>query len=117
MRQNLRASVGSVLVAVGTRVGAVVLAIATMAAIVFAILNFDQRARFDSPDDGVSWFDTTRGVEARVVTPGSPADKAGIRPGDQLTEINGAAIASSVQATKKLWRAGLWTQVRYKLAR
>src|SRR5215475_9941512 len=117
MRQNLRASVGSVLVAVGTRVGAVVLAIATMAAIVFAILNFDQRARFESPDDGVAWRDTDRGVEAWRVAPNSPAEKAGIRRGDQLLEINGAPVASAVQATKKLWRAGLWTQVRYKLSR
>jgi len=39
MKQSLRVSVGSVLVAVGTRVGAVILAIATMAAIVFALLN------------------------------------------------------------------------------
>src|SRR5579859_468806 len=117
MKQSLRASVGSVLVAVGTRVGAVVLAIATMAAIVFAILNFDQRARFESPDDGIAWRDTDRGVEAWHVAPSSPAEKAGIRRGDQLLEIGGAPVASSVQATKKLWRAGLWTQVRYKLAR
>src|SRR5499425_556262 len=117
MKQSLRASVGSVLVAVGTRVGAVVLAIATMAAIVFAILNFDQRARFESPDDGVAWRETGRGVEAWRVAPNSPAEKAGIRRGDQLLEINGAPVASAVQATKKVWRAGLWTQVRYKLSR
>src|SRR5215470_17842393 len=117
LKQSLRASVGSVLVAVGTRVGAVVLAIATMAAIVFAILNFDQRARFESPDDGVSWRDTNRGVEAWLIAPNSPAQKAGIQPGDQLLEINGTSITSQIQATKKLWRAGLWAQVRYKLAR
>ncbi|HWY44388.1 MAG TPA: ATP-binding protein [Candidatus Sulfotelmatobacter sp.] len=117
MKQNFRLSVVSVLVAIGTRVGAVILAIATMAAIVFALLNFDQRARFESPDDGVSWRDTDRGVEAWHVAPNSPAQKAGIRTGDQLIEINGTAVLSSIQATKKLWRAGLWTQVRYKLSR
>src|SRR5215475_9052621 len=106
MKQTLRVSLG-----------AVVLALVTLAAVIFAILNFDQRARFESPDDGVAWRDTERGVEAWRVAPGSPAEKAGIRRGDQLVEINGAPIASSVQATKKLWRAGLWTQVRYKLAR
>src|SRR5215467_7354185 len=117
LKQSLRASVGSVLVAVGTRVGAVVLAIATMAAIVFAILNFDQRARFESPDDGVSWRDTEHGVQAWRIAPNSPAQKAGIQSGDQLLEINGTSITSQIQATKKLWRAGLWAQVRYKLAR
>ena len=117
MKQSLRASVGSVLVAVGTRVGAVVLAIATMAAIVFALLNFDQRARFESPDDGISWRDTTRGVEALQVSANSPGQKAGVRVGDQLVEINATPVASALQVTKKLWRAGLWTQVRYKLSR
>jgi len=117
MKQSLRASVGSVLVAVGTRVGAVVLAIATMAAIVFALLNFDQRARFESPDDGVSWRDTTRGVEALQVSANSPGQKAGVRVGDQLVEINATPVASALQVTKKLWRAGLCTQVRYKLSR
>src|SRR5256885_2934802 len=117
MKQSLSASVGSVLVAVGTRVGAVVLAIATMAAIVFALLNFDQRARFESPDDGISWRDTTRGVEALQVSANSPGQKAGVRVGDQLVEINATPVASALQVTKKLWRAGLWTQVRYKLSR
>ncbi|HWZ99927.1 MAG TPA: ATP-binding protein [Candidatus Dormibacteraeota bacterium] len=117
MKQNLRANVMSVLVAVGTRVGAVILAIATMAAIVFALLNFDQRARFESPDDGVSWKDTDRGVEAWQVVVNSPAQKAGIRVGDRLIEFNDASIGNSLQVTKKLWRAGLWTQVRYKLVR
>jgi len=98
-------------------VGAVVLAIATMAAIVFALLNFDQRARFESPDDGVSWRDTTRGVEALQVSANSPGQKAGVRVGDQLVEINATPVASALQVTKKLWRAGLWTQVRYKLSR
>jgi two-component system NtrC family sensor kinase len=117
MKQSLRASVGSVLVAVGTRVGAVVLAIATMAAIIFALLNFGQRARFESPDDGISWRDTTRGVEALQVSPNSPGQKAGVRAGDHLVEINATPVASALQVTKKLWRAGLWTQVRYKLSR
>jgi two-component system NtrC family sensor kinase len=117
MKQNLRASVVSVLVAIGTRVGAVILAIATMAAMVFALLNFDQRARYESPDDGVSWLDTNRGIEAVQVVPNSPAQKAGIRVGDQLVKINETPVTTALQVTKKLWRAGLWTQVRYKLSR
>ena len=117
MKQSLRASVGSVLVAVGTRVGAVVLAIATMAAMVFALLNFDQRARFEPPDDGVAWWDTNHGVEARQIVANSPAQKVGIRTGDVVKEINGVPVRSALQVTNVLWHAGLWTQVRYKLAR
>jgi len=47
MRQNLRVSLG-----------AVVLALATLAAVIFALINFDQRSRFEVVYDGVAWLDT-----------------------------------------------------------
>ena len=47
----------------------------TVAAIVFAVLNFQQRSRFIAPDDGVTWMDTEQGVMAWHVVPGSPADR------------------------------------------
>src|SRR5216684_8000970 len=106
MKQNLRVSLG-----------AVVLALATLVAMIFALLNFDQRARFESPDDGVAWLDTDHGVQAWQVAPNSPASRAGIRVGDHLAAINGAPVTSAVQVTKRLWRASLWTQLRYKLTR
>jgi len=46
MKQNLRVSLG-----------AVVLALATLAAVIFAFLNFQQRSRFELVDDGVAWLD------------------------------------------------------------
>jgi two-component system NtrC family sensor kinase len=106
MKQNLRVSLG-----------AVVLALATLAAMIFAWLNFVQRTEFESPDDGVVWLDTTQGVQAQQVAENSPATRAGVRPGDHLLAINGSPVTRQVQVTKRLWRAGLWTQVRYKLAR
>src|SRR5580700_1419834 len=106
MKQNLRVSLG-----------AVVLALATMAAFTFALLNFEQRRLFESPDDGVAWSDTTHGVQAWNVAPNSPAARAGIRSGDQLVAFNDAPVTRAVQVTQRLWRAGIWTQVRYKLSR
>lgn len=106
MNQNLQKSLGEV-----------VLALATLTAVIFAILNFDQRTRFDTPDDGVVWWDTSRGVEAWRVAPESPAVKAGIRQGDRVLALNGGEVHSSVQLTKRLWRLGLWSQVRYRLSR
>lgn len=106
MKQNLRASLG-----------AVVLALVTLAAIIFAILNFQQRSLYETPDDGVSWLDTPQGAVAWHVTPNSPAAKAGIQQGDRLVAINGSPLASSLQVTKRLWRLGLWSQARYRLAR
>ena len=106
MKQTLRVSLG-----------AVVLALATLAAMVFAWLNFVQRTEFDSPDDGVVWLDTPQGVQARQVALSSPAARAGIRTGDHLVSVNGSPITRQVQVTKRLWRAGLWTRVSYKLQR
>jgi two-component system NtrC family sensor kinase len=93
------------------------LALATLAAVIFAAYNFDQRARYETPEDGVVWLDTDHGVQAWRVTPNSPAARAGIRAGDRLVAINDAPISRDVQVTEKLWRAGLWSQERYRVAR
>src|SRR5437879_7703612 len=106
MKQNLRVSLG-----------AVVLALATLAAMIFAWLNFVQRETFDTPDDGVAWLDTSIGAQAWKLAPNSPAACAGIRPGDLLIAINNVPVTSQVQVTRRLWHAGLWTKVRYKLSR
>src|SRR5271154_778554 len=106
MKQNLRASLG-----------AVVLALATLVAVVYAWINFRQRESYEIPDDGVAWLDTSHGAQAWKLAPNSPAARAGVRPGDLLVAINDVRVDTQVQVTKRLWRAGLWTQVRYKLVR
>src|SRR5712664_514592 len=106
MRQNLRVSVG-----------AVVLALATLAAVIFGLINFDQRSRFEVVYDGVAWLDTDHGIQASRVSPNSPATRAGIHPGDILLRINSAPIARAAEVARRLDRAGLWTLVHYKLSR
>ncbi|HYL84953.1 MAG TPA: ATP-binding protein [Candidatus Angelobacter sp.] len=106
MKQSLRVSLG-----------AVVLALATLAAVIFALLNFDQRSRFEVVYDGVTWIDTDHGVQARQVQPNSPASHAGIRTGDTLLAFNGVPTTRATEVARRLDRSGLWTQVRYKLSR
>src|SRR5713226_2243280 len=106
MNQSLRKSLG-----------AVVLALATLAAVIFAILNFDQRNRYETPDDGATWWDSAQGVEAWHVAPDAPAARAGVKAGDHLIAVNGAEVHTATQVTRRLWRAGLWAQVRYRLNR
>ena len=106
MKENLR-----------VRVGAVVLALATLAAVIFAWLNFVQRSRYDIVDDGVAWTDSSNGIEAWKVAANSPASMAGIRTGDVLLAINDAPVPSAAHVARRLYRAGLWTQLRYKLSR
>ena len=70
--------------AIGARPCAMVLVLLTIAAVTFAVVNWRQRVSFDVPDDGVSWVDSGRGVEAIFVAPDSPGDRAGIKSGDLL---------------------------------
>ena len=82
MKQNLRVSLG-----------AVVLALATLVAVIYAWINFRQREIYDIPDDGVAWLDTTTGAQAWKVTPNSPAARAGVRAEDVLVAIDDYAGA------------------------
>src|SRR5689334_6494102 len=106
MKPNLRVSLG-----------AVVLALATLAAVIFALLNFDQRTRYEQVFDGVTWIDTEHGVQARHVSPNSPASHTAIRAGDILLAFNGAPVSRATEVARRLDRSGLWTKVLYKLSR
>jgi PAS domain S-box-containing protein len=99
------------------RLRAVTLAMLTVAAIVFAVLNFEQRSRFVVPDDGVTWMDTAEGVMAWHIVPGSPAEMAGLRQGDYVGSVRGVRIARALDVTHVLWRAGPWSEVRYQIRR
>ncbi|MGA8768440.1 MAG: histidine kinase dimerization/phospho-acceptor domain-containing protein, partial [Candidatus Acidiferrales bacterium] len=99
------------------RLGAVSLALLTLAAMVFAVLNFQQRSRFIVPDDGVTWMDSASGVMAWHVAPGTPGDRAGIKQGDYVESLHGTKIHRATDVTKLLWRAGPWTELRYGIRR
>src|SRR5579863_5995752 len=100
-----------------TRLVAAVLAFLTVAAVVFGVLNYRQRSQFVMPDDGVTWLDSSSGVQAWRVESNSPAARAGIHQGDTVQSINGVAINRATRVTQQLWRAGLWSRVDYRLTR
>ncbi|MGA7920988.1 MAG: ATP-binding protein [Candidatus Acidiferrales bacterium] len=99
------------------RLGAVVLALLTLAAVVFAILNYQQRSSFVLPDDGVTWMDSSQGVAAWHIVANSPAAKAGIRPGDIVLMVRGTSIRRATDVTRVLFHVGPWTEIRYELRR
>ena len=99
------------------RLGAAVLALATLAAIIFGVINFQQRAIFTAPDDGVSWVEGQTGVTAWHVSPHAPAGNAGIRHGDVVLAVNDVPVRSSIDVTKRLWRIGLWSIAHYQIQR
>src|SRR5579864_1380940 len=99
------------------RLGAVTLALLTLAAIVFAVLNFQQSSRVALPDDGVTWMDASGGVVAWHVSPDSPAAKAGIEQGDFIESIRGLQIRRGTDVARVLWQAGPWAEVSYQIRR
>jgi PAS domain S-box-containing protein len=99
------------------RLGAAVLALTTLAAIIFGVINFQQRTIFTPPDDGVSWVGGQFGVVAWHVTPHSPAANAGLRNGDRIVSLNDVPIRSPIDITKRLWRVGLWSIAHYQIER
>jgi two-component system, NtrC family, sensor kinase len=99
------------------RLGAVVLALLTLAAVIFAVLNFQQRSRFILPDDGVTWMDSQQGVLAWHVIPDSPAAKAGIKEGDLVQSVRGITIHRASDVTRVLFHVGPWTEIRYAMRR
>src|SRR5271170_5576037 len=99
------------------RLGAVILALLTLAAIVFAVLNFQQRSLYVLPDDGVTWMDSPQGVAAWHVVADSPAAKAGIRQGDVVETVRGVTIHRATDVTRALFHVGPWAEIRYQLLR
>ena len=98
----------------------VVIALITVSVIVFGVINFIKRAELNAwiaPDDGVSWRDSEKGIEAWIVEPAGPGDKAGIRAGDILVSIEGHQVADAIDVTQQLFRLGTWSKANYHLIR
>jgi len=99
------------------RFAAALLMLLTVTAVVFGVLNFRQRGHFAIPDDGVTWLDTSAGVQAWRIQANSPAARAGVKPGDIVTEVGGVPVSRATDVTRQLWSAGIWARVPYKLLR
>ncbi len=91
--------------------------ILTVAAVISAGINFQQQKKFRLPEDGVTWVDRPKGVEALHIEPRSQAEKAGLRAGDFLLRINGLKIESALEVTRVLVRLGSWSKAQYDIER
>jgi two-component system, NtrC family, sensor kinase len=100
-----------------TRTSAILLAVLTLAAAVFAWINFQKEREFETPYDGVWWVERHDGVTARRVDPNGPGAKAGIKEGDVLVAINDHPIKASKDVSKSTYRIGIWNKANYSLTR
>src|SRR5579864_3230618 len=111
------------------RVSALVLAVITLGAVVFAAINYWKEDQFPVPYDGAWWVESGNGLRAERLTPDGPAERAGIKPGDQLLAIDDSPITAvqdshhrvvrnaQSRLQQQLYRTGVWSKLTYKLDR
>jgi two-component system, NtrC family, sensor kinase len=99
------------------RTQAILLAIATLALFVLAVLNLQQQQQFQQPDDGVWWHEAAGGLQAEKVLAAGPGERAGIQPGDLLTEANGRTVTRVSDLEHELYATGPFLQVSYAITR
>ncbi len=108
-----------------TRLQATLLALATAALFVLALMNLRQEREVQQPDDGVWWREVQSGVglEADKVLPDMPGQQAGIKPHDLLTEVATCASCDGVPTLRvsdlerALYHAGPYGQAYYTITR
>jgi len=96
---------------------AVVLFLATVAAVVFAGFNFDRERASAVPDDGVWWVEHNGQLIADRVDANGPGARAGIKAEDSLVAINGQDVKSTPGLERQLYRAGVWSKATYSIIR
>jgi hypothetical protein len=99
------------------RVQATLLAVATAALFVLAILNFRQERHYQVPDDGVWWHAVAGGLSADKVVPGKPGERAGIQLHDLLVAVNGVPVKSVASLDRALYSTGPYGSVSYTIVR
>src|SRR3981081_2059820 len=91
-----------------TRVLAIVLALATIAACVLAAMNFEHENGLDVPTDRVWWVEANGGLRAERVPADSPGHRAGIRTGDILLSVNDQPTLRVASLGRQMFRSGIW---------
>ena len=101
------------------RMQATLLAVATVALVILAILNFRQESSFRQPTDGVWWSEAPsgNGLLAEKVLPDSPGERAGIQPHDLLTGVNDTHVAHLSDLDRELYRTGVYVKANYTITR
>ena len=95
----------------------ILLTLLTVAAAVFAGLNFKLEHQTAIPDDGVWWLERNNQVVADRLDAKGPGALAGIRSGDVVVSVNGRAVDSLAGVTRQLFYSGVWSKATYSLIR
>jgi len=96
---------------------AVLLAIVTAVAMVFAWINFQKERQFEKPYDGVWWVEHDGHLLAQRVDNDGPGARGGIRVGDLVTAVNENETKNVGSLSRQLYRTGTYSKANYELVR
>jgi two-component system NtrC family sensor kinase len=96
---------------------AVLLFVVTVAAVVFAGLNFQKERESAAPDDGVVWVERGGHLVADQLEPDGSGAKSGIKANDELIAVNGQEIKNTSDLERQMYRTGVYSKARYTIAR
>jgi PAS domain S-box-containing protein len=104
-----------------TRILAVVLAAATLAACVFAGFNISAENNYKVPTDGIFWVEAPAGgpvgLCARQVPVDSPGYTAGVRQGDILVSVDDLPMPRVANLVEQMFRDGPFGTATYSVLR
>jgi PAS domain S-box-containing protein len=99
------------------RFTAILLTLLTVAAVLFAGFNYKIEHQSAVPDDGAWWMERDGHVYADRLEQSGPAERAGIRRGDEVVSVNGREVNSLASVTHRLYDSGVWSKATYSLIR
>jgi two-component system NtrC family sensor kinase len=100
-----------------TRFVAIALAVLTLAAVVLAVLNFQQEQHFQAPTDGIWWVEAHGALEAMRVPADSAGERAGIKDGDLLISVNQQLTARIATLVREQYRTKVYGAASYVVSR
>ena len=96
---------------------AVLLFLVTVAAVVFAGLNFQKERESTAPDDGVVWVERGGHLVADQLVPDGSGAKSGIKAGDELVAVSGQEIKNTSGLERQMYRTGVYSKATYTISR
>src|SRR5258708_12047583 len=96
---------------------AILLTLLTVAAVFFAGFNYKIEHQFAIPDDGAWWMERSGRLVADRLELNGPAERAGIRRGDEVVSVNGRAVDTSAAVTGPMHYSGVGSKPTSPLLR
>ena len=99
------------------RFTAILLTLLTVAAVLFAGFNYKIEHQSAIPYDGAWWTEQNGHLVAHRLETDGPAERAGVRRGDEVVSVNGRSVDTAAALTRQLYYSGVWSKATYSLIR